>query len=98
MPLPPPAGYPWGGSWWFKFSDWISYGEARWSFYHREIRHDAVRFYSDYLPPGRYHLSYPAQAVATGSFIARPTHAGEMYDMDIYGTTLPLTLNVEEPK
>jgi len=87
-----------GGSWWFKFSDWVSYDEARWSFYHREIRHDAVRFYADYLPPGRYHLSYPAQAVATGSFTARPGHAGEMYDIDIYGRTLPLTLNVEEPK
>ncbi len=83
-----------GGSWWFKFSDWVSYGVSRWSFYHREMRHDAVRFYSDYLPPGHYHLSYSAQAIAAGSFTVRPTHAGEMYDIDIYGKTLPLVLDV----
>src|SRR5690606_28485363 len=28
--------------------DWRSFGVSRWSFYHRELRHDAVRFYSDY--------------------------------------------------
>ena len=85
-----------GGSWWFRFGDWISYGVSRWSFYHRETRHDAVRFYSDYLPPGRYHVSYSAQAIATGSFAIRPTHAAEMYDIDIYGKAQPMILTVEE--
>lgn len=85
-----------GGAYWFKFGDWTSYGMSRWSFYHREMRHDSVRFYSDYLPAGRYHLSYTAQAIATGSFAAAPTKAEEMYDPDIFGTTSSVTLEVGE--
>jgi uncharacterized protein YfaS (alpha-2-macroglobulin family) len=85
-----------GGSWWFRYSDWSSYGVSRWSFYHRELRHDAVRFYSDYLPSGNYHLSYTAQAIATGEFRAMPSHAEEMYDPDIFGKDVPALLEVSE--
>ena len=85
-----------GGAWWFQFSDWRSYGVSRWSFYHRELRHDAVRFYSEYLPPGNYHVSYSAQAIATGEFTVMPTHAEEMYDPDVYGKSLPGRLVVTE--
>ena len=73
------------GSWWFNFDDWRSFGHSRWSFYHRELRHDAVRFFSDYLPAGNYHLSYSAQAIATGEFRVLPVHGEEMYDPDVYG-------------
>jgi len=85
-----------GGSWWFHFSDWHDYGVSRWSFYHQELRHNAVRFYSDYLPPGNYHVSYAAQAIAVGEFTVMPTHAEEMYDPDVYGKSLPRTLKVVE--
>ncbi len=85
-----------GSSYWFDFDDWIRYGGQFWSFYHRELRHDAVRFYSDYLPPGRYHLSYTAQVIASGDYQVRPTHAEEMYDIDIYGKTAPMRLKVSE--
>jgi uncharacterized protein YfaS (alpha-2-macroglobulin family) len=85
-----------GGSWWFQFGDWKSYGVSRWSFYHQELRHDAVRFYSEYLPPGNYHLSYSAQAIAVGEFTVMPTQAEEMYDPDVYGKSLPGTLVVAE--
>jgi len=74
-----------GGSWWFRFSDWIYYNVTRWSFYHQELRHASVRYYSDYLPAGNYHLSYTAQAIAAGEFIEMPVHAEEMYDPDVYG-------------
>ena len=74
-----------GGAWWFQFDDWQSYQVSRWGFYHREIKHDVVRFYSDYLPAGRYHLSYTAQAVAVGEFARMPVHAEEMYDPDVFG-------------
>ena len=84
-----------GGSWWFQFGDWRAYGASRWSFYHEEVRHDAVRFYSDYLPPGNYHLSYSAQAIAEGEFASMPAKAVEMYDPDVYGMSLPGTLIVE---
>ncbi len=85
-----------GGSFWFKFSDWMDFGVSRWSFYHQEIRHDSVRFYSDYLSAGNYHLSYAAQAIATGSFSALPGMAQEMYDPDIYGKTEGVSLKVSE--
>lgn len=85
-----------GGAFWFKFSDWQDFGVSRWSFYHQEIRHDSVRFYSDYLPAGNYHLSYAAQAIATGAFSALPTMAAEMYDPDVFGKTEALKLNVSE--
>lgn len=54
------------GSFWFKYSDWSEYGITLWNFYHRELKHKAARFYADYLPAGRYHLSYGAQAMAEG--------------------------------
>lgn len=83
-----------GGSWFFKFSDWVGYSVNRWSFYHQELRHDSVRFYSDYLPPGNYHLSYTAQAIAEGKFTVMPTLAEEMYDPDVYGKDVTGTLSV----
>jgi uncharacterized protein YfaS (alpha-2-macroglobulin family) len=82
------------GSWWFRYGDWSSYGVSRWSFYHQELRHNAARFYSEYLPAGNYHLSYTAQAVAPGDFVVMPVHAEEMYDPDIYGQGAPAELKV----
>lgn len=84
-----------GGSWWFKFSDWRYFGTSRWNFYHREMRHDAVRFYSDYLPAGNYSLNYTAQAIASGSFARLPAHAEEMYDPDVFGKSAFGTLTVK---
>jgi uncharacterized protein YfaS (alpha-2-macroglobulin family) len=83
-----------GGSWWFRYSDWSSYGVSRWSFYHQELRHDAARFYSEYLPAGNYHLSYTAQAIAPGEFVVMPVLAEEMYDPDVYGQGVPAELKV----
>jgi hypothetical protein len=85
-----------GGSWFFKFKDWTFYNASMWSFYHKELRHDAARFYSEYLPPGNYHLSYMAQAIATGSFAAMPVRAEEMYDPDVFGLDVPAELKVNE--
>jgi uncharacterized protein YfaS (alpha-2-macroglobulin family) len=84
-----------GGSMWFKYSDWSEYGIAFWSFYHRELTHDAARFYADYLPAGHYHLSYGAQAIAEGRFGASPTQAAEMYDPDVYGKGMPAQFTVD---
>ncbi len=76
------------GSWWFKQGEWSAYGISRWSFYHRELRHNAARFYSEYLPAGNYHLSYTAQVIAPGEFTILPARAEEMYDPDIFGKGL----------
>ena len=88
------AFQPAGGSWWFRYSDWSSYGLSRWSFYHQELRHHAARFYSEYLPAGNYHLSYTAQAIASGEFIVLPVRAGQMYDPDVFGQGVPAVLRV----
>lgn len=85
-----------GGSWWFRSNDWSSYGVSRWSFYHQELRHHAVRFYSEYLPAGNYHLFYTAQAIAPGEFIVMPVHAEEMYDPDVFGKGVSATLIVNK--
>ena len=83
-----------GGSWWFRYSDWSSYGVSRWSFYHQELRHNAARFYSEYLPAGNYHLSYTAQAIAPGEFVVMPIYAEEMYDPDVFGKGVVAELKV----
>jgi uncharacterized protein YfaS (alpha-2-macroglobulin family) len=83
-----------GGSFWFHYGDWNEYGFSFWSFYHRELRADSVRFYSDWLPAGNYHLSYAAQAIAEGSFAALPVRAEEMYDPDVYGIGTQTRLDV----
>ncbi|NLA75967.1 MAG: hypothetical protein GX846_10955, partial [Deltaproteobacteria bacterium] len=89
------SDYP-AGSWFFNYEDWSWYGMSRWGFYHKELRHDAARFYSEYLAPGNYHLSYTAQAVATGKFTIMPAHSEEMYDPDVFGKSGPAFLVVEE--
>lgn len=86
-----------GGSWWFQFGDWRHYNVSRWSFHHQEFRHDAVRFFSDYLPPGNYKLSYTAQAIAEGEFRRMPVTAEAMYDPDVHGIGLGGTLTVSAP-
>ncbi len=83
-----------GGSFWFRFRDWGEFGFEGYNFYHQELRHEAARFFSDYLPAGHYHLSYAAQAIAEGQFSASPTRAAEMYDPDVYGLSLPTVLSV----
>lgn len=85
-----------GGAWWFRFGDWRSYGASRWSFYHRELGHAAVRYYSDYLPAGNYHLFYSAQAIADGTFHTPPARAEAMYDPDIFGSSKTFELTVGE--
>jgi alpha-2-macroglobulin len=79
---------------WLKYNDWEEYG-GWWNFYHKELRHHAAIFYSDYLSPGRYHLSYVAQAIAPGEFTVMGTHAEEMYEPDIHGKGQPALLKVE---
>ena len=53
-----------------------------------------MRFYSEYLPAGNYHLSYTAQAIAPGDFVVMPVYAEEMYDPDVYGKGVAGSLTV----
>lgn len=77
-----------------RYSDWKSFGASRWSFYHKELRHSAARFYSERLNARRYHLSYAAQAIAPGQFMALPARAEEMYNPDVFGKSAPSVLKV----
>ena len=86
------------GSYHSRFPDWQEETFSRWSFYHRELRHDAVRFYSERLAAGRYHLSYTAQAIARGEFRVPPAHAEEMYAPEVYGNSVPAALRVTAAK
>jgi uncharacterized protein YfaS (alpha-2-macroglobulin family) len=83
-------------SFWYEKRDWLLFGSSFWSFYHKELRHDSARFYSEYLPKGNYHLSYTAQAIATGKFVVMPTHTEEMYNPDVFGETKASVLEIIE--
>jgi uncharacterized protein YfaS (alpha-2-macroglobulin family) len=78
-----------------RYSGWSSFGLSRWSFYHKELRHDSARFYSERLGAGHYYLSYTAQAIAPGEFSAPPARAEEMYEPDVYGKSSAAVLKVE---
>lgn len=75
---------------------WVDFATSRWSFYHRELRHDSVRFYSEQLSPGNYRMSYVAQAVAKGEFKVPAVHGEEMYEPDVFGHTGEEMLHVTE--
>ncbi len=81
-----------------RFDDWQEQGMARWGFYHRELRFDSARFYSEYLPQGRYHVTYEAQAIAPGEFAAMPPRAEEMYAPEVFGKGSWSLLRVDAPK
>ena len=78
-----------------RYTDWTNFGISRWSFYHKELRHDSARFYSERLGPGHYYLSYTAQAIAPGEFTALPARGEQMYEPDVYGKSSPTVLKVE---
>jgi len=75
---------------------WIAFASLFYAFYHREVRHDSVRFYSEQLEPGGYHLSYTAQVIVPGRFAAPPTRAEEMYAPDVFGRGSGRGLDVRE--
>ncbi len=74
----------------------LSGGGYPYPFYHRELRFEAVRHFADWLPQGRYQLSWIGQAVATGEFAVDAPRAEQMYDPDVYGLGMPQRLRVEE--
>ncbi|MDM8568217.1 alpha-2-macroglobulin family protein [Thiotrichales bacterium HSG1] len=79
---------------WLTDDEWLEYGESWWSFYHKELHHNAAVFYSDHLQAGNYHLSYVAQAIAPGKFGVMATHAEEMYEPEVFGSGKPTRLEV----
>lgn len=74
---------------------WSGFSDGRWGFYHRELRHDSARFYTDWIEPGNYRLTYTAQAVAEGDFTAPPVRAEEMYNPDISGAGVTDQIHVD---
>lgn len=83
------------GSFWFTHDSWMHFSVYIYGFYHKEIRHDSARFYSEYLQAGNYHLSYLAQAIAAGKYTMLPLKAEEMYDPDVFGQGIPEELEVK---
>lgn len=75
--------------------DWLPFQATQWSFYHRELRHDRVNFFADYLASGNYHLSYVAQVITPGEFTVPGAHAEQMYQPEVYGRSEPAKMVVE---
>ncbi|HET7301456.1 MAG TPA: hypothetical protein VFJ01_12490, partial [Oleiagrimonas sp.] len=76
---------------------WPSLSFIEGGFYHRETAFDAVRFFADTLPAGRYHLSYTAQVLAAGTFLSPAPTVKEIYQPDVFGRGLPVTIKVTMP-
>ncbi|HSW13960.1 MAG TPA: hypothetical protein VLI06_14035, partial [Solimonas sp.] len=66
------------------------------AFYHRELRHDSVRFFADSVSQGEYRMAWIGVAVATGEFAAPETHAELMYSPEVFGNGTPARLTVTE--
>jgi len=66
------------------------------AFYHRELRHDAVRFFADSVSAGEYRMAWVGVAVATGEFAVPETHAELMYSPEVFGNGAPTRLKVTE--
>jgi alpha-2-macroglobulin len=62
---------------------------------HGQRSHAERRNEEKYLSPGNYHLSYTAQAIASGEFTVMPAHAEEMYNPDVFGKSGAGILNVK---
>ena len=84
-----------GGHWQTR-NDWRVVGSEHDGFYHRELRHHAVRFFSDRLLPGHYRLSYIAQVIATGEFSQPAVRAEEMYNPDVHAHGQSSRLRIDE--
>lgn len=82
-------------SYW-KDSEWYYYGDSRYSFYHKELRHDRAVFYSELLHPGSYHVNYRMQVIATGEFTSMPVVAKEMYNPETFGSLTEMRIKIEE--
>ena len=54
---------------------------------HTEIRDDKVVFAVTQLEPGLYHYTYLARAMTSGTFVAPPARAEEMYHRETFGRT-----------
>lgn len=82
----------------FDAGPWPNLSVSGGGFYHRDIAFDAVRFYADNLPPGRYRLVYSAQVIAPGNFIAPAPLAQEVYQPDIFGRGSAQRIHVALPE
>ncbi len=76
-------------SYFYTYDNWMHFSIFTSGFYHKEMRHDSARFYSEYLQAGNYHLSYLSQAIAAGQYLMLPLKAEEMYDSDVFGLGVP---------
>ncbi|MCY3885206.1 MAG: hypothetical protein OXG24_09890, partial [Gammaproteobacteria bacterium] len=73
---------------------WLPLGFVRTGFYRRELRHESVKFVSDFLDSGEHEMQWTARVIATGDFLARPAHAESMYSPEIYGKSSARRLKV----
>ena len=64
---------------------WNGFRSEGVGFYHREIGHANVVFYSERLSARRYRLTWFGQAVARGTFRAPRARAEQMYAPEVFG-------------
>ncbi len=61
-----------------------------------QITDSAIRFYSQKLNKGKYHLSYLTEVVSEGSFVASPIKAIEIYNKNVSGSGVYNNIEVKK--
>ncbi len=75
----------WGGSWaWWE----------RGGFDHVERHDDRVELFATRLAEGDHEFKYLVRATTSGTFIAAPTHAEEMYEPEVFGRTATSVIEI----
>lgn len=62
---------------------------------HRELRDRTVRLFAEFVPPGVYHIYYPAVASAAGAYRVPGVRAEFLYSPEIYGVSAQSTVRIE---
>ena len=64
-------------------------------FYHKDLKQNRIRFYSEFLLSGTHKVVYFAQVISKGTFNILPAISQEMYNEEIYGKTSSETLIIK---
>ena len=87
-------GYPDPRSHFHSAPFWEGFRPEGLGFYHRELGHGNVVFYSELLTARRYRLTWFGKAVASGTFRAPRARVEQMHSPEIFGTSTRFELTV----
>jgi hypothetical protein len=76
-------------------SDTQQPSDNSWYFTHKEPYDDRMQCFADHLPTGEHQLIYVLRATSKGTFSVPALKAEEMYNPEVFGTTVGATFTIE---